>query len=63
MPKDYKGRRFAAFLITIGLLTVAMFWGTAALFGTYAQVVGAVYFAYLTGQSATDWKKAQEDVG
>lgn len=59
----YQGRRFAAFLTTLLLVGAGFFAGPPENFGTFAQVIGALFFTYVTGQSATDWKKAQKDVG
>lgn len=63
MNNRYQGRRFAAFLTTLIIVALGFFIGPEANFGTFAQVIGALFFTYVTGQSATDWKKAQKDVG
>ena len=56
--KRYNGRRFAAFLISTLLLTVGLFAGVAESFPSFATTLGMIYGAYVTGQSATDWKEA-----
>lgn len=53
----YKGKRFLSLLIVVAMLTLGFFFGNPETFGSFSTALGALYGAYLTGQSATDWKK------
>ena len=55
--KRYAGRRFMSLLVVVLVLVAGFFWGPPAQFGAYSTALGAVYGAYLAGQSATDWQK------
>ena len=62
MNGSYKGKRFVSLLVVVLALVVGYFGGPAAQFGSYSMALGALYGAYLTGQSATDWQKAKNGV-
>lgn len=51
-------KRFAAFLVSSGLLVAGFYAGDISQFETFAQTLGFIYAAYLGGQSATDWRVA-----
>ena len=55
----YAGKRFMSLLVVVLCLVAGFFWGPPAQFGAYSTALGAVYGAYLAGQSATDWQKAK----
>ena len=55
----YRGKRYASFLVATGALLAAFFFGPPDQFGAFAGTLGALYGAYLTGQSATDYVKAK----
>ena len=52
----YRGRRFAGFLLTAGLLVAGLFVGEPENYLAFSTALGLIYGAYLAGQSATDWK-------
>lgn len=54
--RHYLGKRFAAFLLCVGAVTVGFFAGPVEAFSTFATTIGLLYTVYLGGQSATDWK-------
>ncbi len=58
----YHGKRFLSLLVVVLALIVGFFWGPGDQFGSYSTALGAVYGAYLAGQSATDWQKAKNGV-
>jgi hypothetical protein len=62
MNGRYHGKRFLSLLVVVLALIIGFFWGPAAQFGSYSTALGAVYGAYLAGQSATDWQKAKNGV-
>ena len=59
MNGRYHGRRFRSLIFAATLLTIAYFFGNPESFGAYSTAIGAIYTAYLAGQSATDWQKAK----
>lgn len=50
-------RRFTAFLLTAGLLTVALFWADHSVYPVFAASLGTIFGVYATGQSYTDGKR------
>ena len=52
-------KRFTGFLVCSGLLLAGLFVADPSQFGTYSQMIAAVYGVYLGGQSATDYAKAK----
>ncbi len=61
MNERYHGKRFLSLLVVIFSLCVGYFFGPDAGFGAFSTALGAVYGAYLAGQSATDWQKAKKE--
>ena len=59
MNERYHGKRFASLILVTILLAGGFFFGRPEMFGSYSMALGALYGAYLTGQSATDWQKAK----
>ena len=51
-------KRFLAFAITTGLITLGFFIGPQVSFEMFAKALGFIYTFYLGGQSATDWQVA-----
>ncbi len=59
MNGRYHGKRFVSLLVVVVALVAGFFFGPPAQFGAYSTALGALYGAYLAGQSATDWQKAK----
>lgn len=53
-------KRFTAFILTSGLMTLALYFADPTTAPTYLQYLGLVYAVYLGGQSATDWREASK---
>jgi len=62
MNSRYHGKRFLSLLVVVVMLVAGFFFGPGAQFGAYSTALGALYGAYLAGQSATDWQKAKNGV-
>ena len=56
MNGRYHGKRFLSLIFVVLLLSLAYYFGDPVSFDAYAKTLGVLYFAYLTGQSATDWQ-------
>lgn len=52
-------KRFTGFLICSALLFIGLF-AAGEQFPTYAQMLTALYAAFLGGQTATDWQEAKK---
>lgn len=59
MNGRYAGKRFAALLVSCGLLFAGLFVSIPETFGVFAQTLGILYGAYLAGQSTTDYVTAK----
>lgn len=59
----YRGKRFVSLLFVVTLLAAGFFLGPETTFGSYSTALGALYAAYLAGQSATDYQKTKNGVG
>jgi len=59
MNGRYHGKRFVSLLVVVVALMAGYFAGNENMFGAYSTTLGALYGAYLAGQSATDWQKAK----
>lgn len=55
----YKGKRFAGFLFSAGLLGAGFFFGDPAVFAAYSMSLTGLYGLYLGGQTVTDHRQAQ----
>ena len=55
----YQGKRFTSLLVVVTILALGFFFGPPENFGAFSMSLGALYGAYLTGQSATDYAKAK----
>ncbi len=55
----YQGKRFASLLVVTFVLMLGYFFGNPEIFGAFSTTIGALYGAYLAGQSATDYVKAK----
>ena len=56
---EYKGKRFFGLLLVIVTLLLAYFTGPSETFMSFANVIGAVYGVYATGQSWSDVRETQ----
>ena len=63
---NYQGKRFAAFLCTIGALVLGLIivivGGQPTLYTAFATAIGVALTAYVGGQSTTDWKETKNGV-
>ena len=60
---NYQGKRFAAFLCTVGALVLGLIiviaGDQADIYTAFATAIGVALTAYIGGQSTTDWKESE----
>ena len=63
MNERYHGKRFASLILVVACLVAGFFGGDAKVFPDFASALAILYGAYLTGQSATDYRKISNGSG
>lgn len=58
----YLSKRFVAFMLALAATFVGFLFGRIEIFPVYATAVGALFTAYVTGQTWTDNKEASAEV-